>query len=116
MLCWIHLLLVGLGFLQAFAIENCNQYYQLFIDEDFPNNFKQLLQLGIAFLILSEVMRYDHLDGQRKSGLSFYKIFYSLQHDIKSEHPLTDENYKRISLYSQLIDWIYLKIGSFLII
>ena len=97
-------------------MENCNQYYQLFIDENFPNNFKQLLQLGMTFLVFSEVMRYDHLDGQRKSGLSFYKTFYSLQHDIKSEHKLTGENYKRISIYSQTIDWVYLKIGSIIMI
>ena len=116
LLCWFHFLLVGLGFLQAFGIVNWNKCYEWIIDENFPNNVKQLIQLGMRLIVLSQVMRYDHLDGQRKSGLSFYKIFYSLQHDIKSEHQLTDENYKRLSLYSQLIDWIYLKIGSFLMI
>ena len=116
LLCWIHLPLVGLGFLQIFSMVNWDQYYQLLVDEKFPNNFKQLLVLGMALNVLSEVMRYDHLDGQRKSGLSFYKIFYSLQHDIKSEHQLTHGNYKRLSLYSQTIDWIYLKIGSIIMI
>ena len=109
LLCWIHMIFVSFGFVFGASVIDSDSVYRFVNNDYFPNNFKQLLGLGLSLTILSMTMRFDHLLCQAKSGLSCYKMFYALQHDIKSEHELIDKNYKRLSIYSQLIDWIYLR-------
>lgn len=75
-LCWVHQCSVILMIIMGTAILKSDTLYQLLVDENyFPKNTKQLLGLLLGLTILACVLRYDYLDGQRKSGLSFYKLF-----------------------------------------
>ena len=112
LMCWVHVISITFTLLLLLAVIIWDPLFYTFVDDKFPNNFRQLLELGFSLGAISVVMRYDYLDAQRKTNLSIFKMFYSLQHDIKSEHKLSDKNYKRVSVFAQLIDLLFLKYRS----
>lgn len=76
LMCWVHVISITFTLLLLLAVIIWDPLFYTFVDDKFPNNFRQLLQLGCTLMSISIIMRYDNLDDQRKTGLSSYQIFY----------------------------------------
>lgn len=69
-----------------------------------------VLGLVLAFFHSSTVTT-DYILGQINGYFDTFKIFHILTVDLKSKHKLTEQNYKRLSIFSRFIIIVFLNYG-----
>lgn len=109
LICYLNLLIMIIGFLLIFLIINFDPLFHLIDNQFLPKDAKILLVALLVLIFHSIAFRIDVIADEWKNHLSFFKIFYYLQEDIKSRHGLTEENYKKISILSNFLNIMLIK-------
>ena len=77
-----------------------NYFYLLLMDGILPKQFRLIIILVGNGFTLFLAQKIDMFFGEIKFNLSPFKVFYYLINNLKSEHKLTDLNYKRFAILS----------------
>ena len=100
---------IFLGILVIYVILSAaiNSFYLLLKVDFLPGHFRTMVIVFAFGLIWAFSIKNDIILAQVKLNLSPLKVFYFLINNIKSKHKLTDLNYNRLAILSQIncIKW-----------
>ena len=110
-ICCFHLIMMICYLIWSILLFSNDWVFNLIDNEYLPKNFRKLIFCLILFAVIIISLRFDLLLAEWNRNILVFKMFYYLKEDIKSEHGLTDENYKKFSILSKLLVVICFKIG-----
>ena len=101
--CVLTCILIWLMTLSLISFVLSDDMYSLIDSPFLPRHFRTLLSLLSISSIMLLTAKTDLLLGEIKSNLDQFKIFYYLINNIKSKHKLSKQNYKKISIFSRIL-------------
>ena len=77
------------------------QIWSMVNNEFLPDYLHTSIFIISAVLVLAAVEKIDYLLAQTNAYIHIFNVFYNLSH--KTSHQLSDQNYKKLALYSQIV-------------
>ena len=106
LMCCLNLFMMIIGFILMFLIIYFDSLFNLIDNEYLPKHTKIILFASLVLIFNSIICRLDVIIEEWKNHLSFLKFFRHLQENNKSKHGLTQKNHKKLSLLSNLVNFV----------
>ena len=80
-----------------------------------PGHYRTTLGLYLIIIFTVSVIKTDQIIGEIEYNSKPLEVFHFLMNNIKSKHKLTERNYKRLAIFSRLVQLLLLNYGATII-